>query len=94
MKLQSLKILLTLLGWLTIQSMVLGHEFSEEHLSSSNGHVCLTQAVNLDELIPASGSSLSTIIELEYSVSEPCEKNTVYNRYYSSHQSRGPPLNS
>jgi len=94
MKLQPLKILLALLGWITIQSTILGHEFSEEHWFSPNGHVCLTQAVNLDDLIPAIDSSLTTTIELEYSVSDLYEISTVYNRHYSSHHSRAPPLNS
>ena len=94
MKIHSLKILLVLLGWLTVQSTVLSHEFSEEHLSSSTNHICLTQAVQLDDVVPTKDNPLISVIEFEYEAPGNTQVNDRSNHTYSSHLSRAPPLNS
>ncbi|MCW8876402.1 MAG: hypothetical protein OQJ89_14345 [Kangiellaceae bacterium] len=91
MKLNSLKILVLLLGWLSVQSAALSHEFSEEHWSSSAGHLCLTQAVHLDDIVPSHDSSKVASIEYEFVVQEFETLHAFSQQSFPPCLSRAPP---
>ncbi len=92
MKLNSLKILAILLGWLTVQSAVLSHEFSEEHWSSSaSNHICLTQAAHLDDIVPSQYLAEVASFELELSKPESVIHRIVILSPRSTVNPRAPP---
>lgn len=94
LNLKSLKIILTLLGWLTVQSSVLAHEFSEEHWFSSTNHVCLTQATHLDDLLPTSTSEVTVDFNQVFILSESKQNDVFSKRILTSRHTRAPPTNS
>lgn len=91
MKLNSLKLLVLLLGWLSVQSAALSHEFSEEHMSSSADHLCLTQAVHLDDIVPSHDSSKVASIEIEFVIQAAETLHNITQRPFPSWLSRAPP---
>ena len=91
MKLNSLKILALLLGWLTVQSAALSHEFSEEHWSSGSNHICLTQAAHLDDIVPSQNLAEVASFDLEISKPEFITLRIVVLNPRTSQNPRAPP---
>ncbi len=90
-RINSLKITVLLLGWLSLQSAALDHEFSQDHWFAGSTHVCLTQAAHFDDLVP--NCNTLEIITNEhvssYSISFAREYYTP--QHYNPQNSRAPP---
>jgi len=69
-----------------------GHEFSEEHWFSSTNHICLTQAVQFEDLLPSTNAELSPLSEQVFLLTERNNQIAVFKWDYSVHHSRAPPL--
>jgi|GEM_PF-2300490 len=91
---RSLSIAVFLLGWLATQVTAIHHEFSSEHLNSTNSHICLAQAAHLDELVTGDFESLAVPLNTSLEVSSRDLQVGFEQKGYSAHCPRAPPFQS
>lgn len=92
---KTLSAVLLLFGWLSLQTVALHHEFSAEHLLSPANHVCISQAIHLDDLVDGQESTQFVVLQIDSVniVTSFCRIDSQAS--YTPHSPRAPPtLNS
>ncbi len=87
-----LKIMFLMLCWIASQCIALNHEFSSEHIQTNEGHFCVAQLLDKDDLITPPLLSISKV-RLNDSPIVPLQYSCILLTNHSYFSARAPPTN-